>query len=91
MSEQEFVDIMKHSIDTNKYICDSYQSSLKLYKKTITLIVVGFVICIFITSASFVYTNYLSYDYDGYPDAPAINNTNTSISGEDNTNTQKED
>ena len=43
MDDKDFVEIMTESIETNRYICDSFQDSnaknLILYKKIITLIV----------------------------------------------------
>lgn len=88
MENKEFVEIMTESIETNRYICDSFQSSnaamRMLYKKIITLIVVAFVICIITICGSFMYATYMSYDYDGYPETDIINtNTNTNINMED--------
>ena len=88
MENKEFVEIMTESIETNRYICDSFQSNnasmRTLYKKIITLIVVAFVICIITICGSFMYATYMSYDYDGYPETDIINtNTNTNINMED--------
>lgn len=84
MSNEEFIEIMNKSIETNKYICDSFQesntSNLILYKKIITLIVVSFTICIVAMCSSFMYSTYKTYDYEGYPETEIVN-TNTSNSG----------
>jgi hypothetical protein len=95
MDNKDFVEIMTESIETNRYICDSFQDSnaknLILYKKIITLIVVSFTICIIAICTSFMYSTYKTYDYEGYPETDIVNtNTNTSNSGNINTD-DKED
>ena len=84
MENKDFVEIMTESIETNRYMCTSFQDSnaknLILYKKIITLIVVAFTICILAICTSFMYSTYKTYDYEGYPETE-INNTNTSNSG----------
>lgn len=87
MGDKEFIDVMTESIETNKYICDSFQESntnnLILYKKIITLIVVAFTICIIAMCSSFMYSTYKTYDYEGYPEAQTeINNNSSSIINE---------
>ena len=84
MGDKDFVEIMTESIETNRYICNSFQDSnsnnLILYKKIITLIVIAFSICILVICSTFMYSTYKTYDYEGYPETDIIN-TNTSNSG----------
>lgn len=86
--EDKFLSVMQQSLKTmstsmeaSKYICDSY-------RKIIRLIVVGFTLCIIIISLSSMYSTYMSYNYEGYPETDINNttnnnNTNTNTSGKE--------
>lgn len=83
--DDKFLILMEQSIQTNKHICDSYRHSLEMYKKIVELIVYAFVVCIIVMGASFMYSNYVAYNYEGYPETEILNsNTSNSNSSSEN-------